>query len=59
MLQEDDLGIEHPINYYSKKFENGQKNYCTSEKELMALSLALQHIKIICVCWGISLNCVI
>ena len=29
LLQEDDLGVEHPIYYYSKKFEKGQKNYCT------------------------------
>ena len=42
LLQEDDLGVEHPICYFSKTFEKGQKNYCTSEKEL----LALQHCEI-------------
>jgi len=35
LLQEDDLGIEHPICYFSKKFEKYQRNYCTSEKELL------------------------
>ena len=46
LLQEDDLGVEHPIYYFSKKFEKGQKNYRTSEKELLALVLALQHFEI-------------
>ena len=46
LLQEDDQGVEHPICYFSKKFEKGQKNYCTSEKELLALVLALQHFEL-------------
>ena len=46
LLQEDDLGIEHPICYFSKKFEKGQRNYCTSEKELLALLIALQHSEV-------------
>ena len=29
-----------------KKFDKGQKNYCTSKKELFVLVLALQHFKI-------------
>ena len=48
-LVEEDLdvsGVEHPVCYFSKKFEKGQKNYCTSEKELLALVLALQHFEI-------------
>jgi len=51
LLQEDDLGIGHPICYFSKKFEKGQKNYCTSEKELLALVLSLQHFEV-CVSAG-------
>ena len=38
--------MERPVCYFSKKFEKGQKNYCTSEKELLALMLALQHFEV-------------
>ena len=31
LLQGDVNGVEHPVCYFSKKFEKGQKNYCTSE----------------------------
>ena len=46
LLQEDTDGVDHPVCYFSKRFEKGQKNYCTSEKELLALVLALQHFDI-------------
>ena len=46
LLQEDLHGIDHPICYYSKKFSKSQRNYCTSEKELLALVLALQCFEI-------------
>ena len=46
LLQEDEQGVDHPICYSSKKFEKGQNNYCTSEIELIALVLALQHFKV-------------
>lgn len=46
LLQEDTSGIECLICYFSRKFEKGQKNYCTSEKELLALVLALQHFEV-------------
>ena len=35
-----------PFCYFSKKFEKGQKNYCMSEKQLLALVLALQHFEV-------------
>ena len=37
--------LEHPIGYFSQKFNNSQKNYSTSEKEALALILSLQHFK--------------
>ena len=46
LLQEDATEVERPVCYFSKKFEKGQKNYCTSEKELLALVLALQHFEV-------------
>jgi len=39
LVQEDDNRINHPICYYSRKFNASQRNYCTSEKELLGLVL--------------------
>ena len=41
LKQEDNDKLEHPIGYFSQKFSNSQKNYSTSEKETLALILAL------------------
>ena len=46
LLQEDDKGIDHPLCYFSKKFTNTQERYCTTEKELLVLILALQYFEI-------------
>ena len=47
LLQHDnDHIIEHPVAYFSKKFNRHQKNYSTIEKELLALILALQHFEV-------------
>ena len=43
LMQEDLNGIDHPISYFSCKFKDSQRNYSTSEKETLALLLALQH----------------
>ena len=43
LLQEDDNGVDHPVCYFSKKFN---KNYSTVEKECLSLILALQHFEI-------------
>lgn len=43
LLQEDKVGIEHPVCYFSKKFTTCQRNYSTIEKEALALMLALQN----------------
>ena len=45
VLQGDVDWVKHPVYYFFKKFENGQKNYCTSE-QLFSLVLALQYFKI-------------
>ena len=52
LLQEDDQGIDHPIAYYSKKFNIHQQRYSTIEKEALALLLALQHFEVY-----VSANC--
>ena len=46
LLQEDDEGVEHPVCYFSKKFNKSQRNYSTIEKECLALMLALQHFEV-------------
>ena len=46
LLQEDDNGVDHPVCYFSKKFNKHQKNYSTVEKECMSLILALQHFEV-------------
>ena len=46
LLQEEDDGVEHPVCYFSKKFDCHQRNYSTIEKELLALVLALQHFDV-------------
>ena len=46
LLQEDDNGNDHPVCYYSKKFNKHQRNYSTVEKECLSLILALQHFEV-------------
>ncbi len=46
LLQEDNMGIDHPVCYFSKKFTKCQSNYSTIEKETLALVLALQHFEV-------------
>ena len=43
LMQCDLKGVEHPICYFSQKFNLHQRNYSTIEKETPALALALQH----------------
>ena len=44
LVSED--GVEHPVSYFSKKFNKAQKNYSVVEKELLAILLALQHFAV-------------
>ena len=46
LLQEDKDGVDHPVCYYSKKFNKSQQHYSTIEKECLALVLALQHFEV-------------
>ena len=43
LMQSDSEGIEHPVCYFSRKFNPSQRNYSTIEKEALALVLALQN----------------
>ena len=45
LLQEDQQAVEYPIAYYLQKFNKSQRNYCTSEKETLALISVLQHFE--------------
>lgn len=46
LLQEDAEGIDHPVSYFSKKFNKHHLRYSTIEKEALALLLALQHFEV-------------
>ena len=46
LLQEGDDKIDHPVAYFSKKFNKHQKNYSTKEKEALAPVLAIQHFAV-------------
>ena len=46
LLQEDDCGVDHPVCYFSRKFNRHQRNYSTIEKECLALLLSLQHFEV-------------
>ena len=46
LMQHNSKGIEHPICYFSCKFNQHQKNYSTIEKEALALVLVLQHFDV-------------
>ena len=46
LLQTDSTGVEHPVCYFSNKFDQHQWNYSTIEKEALALIRALMHFKV-------------
>ena len=46
LMQQDEKGIEHPVCYFSQKYDAHQNNYSTIEKEALALLLALQHFDV-------------
>lgn len=46
LLQPDDLGVDKPVCFFSRKFNKHQLNYSVIEKETLALVLALQHFSV-------------
>lgn len=50
LMQEDTQGIDHPVCYFSKKFNQHQQNYSTIEKETLSLVLALNHFDVYLSC---------
>ena len=46
LFQEGLDGIDHPVCFYSKKFNVHQQNYSTIEKECLGMILAVQHFDI-------------
>ena len=46
LMQEGNNGVDHPVSYFSKKFNKNQKNYSTIEKECLSIILALQHFEV-------------
>uniref|UniRef100_A0A8C5DT92 Gypsy retrotransposon integrase-like protein 1 n=1 Tax=Gouania willdenowi TaxID=441366 RepID=A0A8C5DT92_GOUWI len=46
LLQTDENEVDHPICYFSKKFNKHQVHYSTIEKEALAMLLALQNFEV-------------
>ena len=46
LLQLGSDSIEHPVAYFSKKFNRHQQAYSTVEREALALILAVQHFDV-------------
>ena len=46
LSQKDEQGNEHPVVFYSHKFNKAQSNYSAIEKEALALVLAVQEFHI-------------
>ena len=46
LLQRKDVGIIHPVCYFSHKFKSYQKSYATVEKEALGIVLALEKFKV-------------
>ena len=46
LLQEDDMGHQKPVSYFSKKLNIHQRRYSTIEKECLGLVSAVQHFDV-------------
>ena len=47
LVQKASDGLDHPVNYFSKKFLKYQRNYSVVEKETLGLVSALEHLMFI------------
>ena len=46
LLEDYEHGLEHPVCYFSKKFDNFQKNYSTFKKGAFALLSSLRLVDV-------------
>ena len=46
LLQDGPDGIDHPVSYFSKKFNRHQRWYSTIEQEALALLMSLEHFEV-------------
>lgn len=46
LLQSDQDGVDHPVCFFSRKFNVHQRNYSVIEKEALAMIWALQHFDV-------------
>ena len=46
LLQLGSDGVEHPVCYFSRKFNRHQRVYSTVEKEALALVMAVQYFEV-------------
>ena len=46
LLQTGEDGMDHPVSFFSRKFNSYQLNYSIVEKEALALIWALQHFEV-------------
>lgn len=46
LLQGDGRAVLRPVSFFSRKFNNYQRNYSVIEKETLLLIWALQHFEV-------------
>ena len=46
LAQNDKKNVQHPVSFYSKKFDKHQQKYSTVEKECLSIVLALKHFEV-------------
>ena len=46
LFQKGTDGLDHPVGFFSRKFNHCQRAYSTIEKEALALVLAVQHFEV-------------
>jgi transposase InsO family protein len=46
LAQKDDNGVEHVIEYFSKRLQPSQENYTASELECLAIVEAIEHFEV-------------